>query len=455
MDRRRVVILGAAGRDFHNFNVVYRDDPAHEVVAFTATQIPHIEGRLYPPCLAGPHHPRGVPIRREEDLETLVRELRVDEVVFAYSDVGYGHVGHVASRALGAGADFRILGVRATMLPAPVAVVAVTAVRTGCGKSPATRYLVRALRRTGRRVVVVRHPMPYGDLAAQTVQRFSADPDLDRYECTFEEREEYEAHLAEGTVVYAGVDYAAILARAAAEADVLVWDGGNNDWPFYRPDVWIALTDPLRPGDEASYFPGEVNLRCADILVINKIDSASPLAVDAVVRSIAALNPGAPVLRTRSDVALEGEPAAVRGRRVLCIEDGPTLTHGGMSFGAAVVAAQRYGAAEIVDPRPHAAGSIRETLERYPHIGRLLPAMGYYPEQVADLERSVRAVDCDVILVGTPFDLARRLRVDRPMLRVRYTLEDARAEPGAPTLADAVLDRLAGSPRDARRSVAG
>jgi predicted GTPase len=443
MSTRRVLILGAAGRDFHNFNVVYRDDPAFEVVGFTATQIPRIEGRQYPPSLAGPNHPDGVPIHPEEDLERLIRDLSVDEAVFSYSDVSYEHVGHVASRCLAAGADVRILGTRETMIPSPVPVVAVTAVRTGCGKSPTTRYLVRALRDAGHKVVVVRHPMPYGDLAKQAVQRFASYDDLDRHNCTFEEREEYESHVAEGTVVYAGVDYAAILEQAAAECDVLFWDGGNNDWPFYRSDVWITLTDPLRPGHEASYFPGEVNLRGADIIVINKVEIAGPEAVETVARTAAEMNPGAAILRTRSVVTVDGDPAQVAGKRVLCIEDGPTLTHGGMAFGAGQVAAEQFGATEIVDPRPHAVRSIRETLEKYPHVGKLLPAMGYYDEQVADLEASVRATDCDLVLVGTPFDLARKLDVDKPTLRVRYAIEDAPARPGAPTLAQTVMDHLA------------
>ncbi|MHC5022543.1 MAG: GTPase [Planctomycetota bacterium] len=443
MSRRRVLILGAAGRDFHNYNVVYRDDPTHEVVGFTATQIPKIEERLYPASLSGPHHPDGIGIHSEDRLEELVRDHDIDEVVFSYSDVSYGHVGHVASRALAAGADVRLLGTRDTMLASPVPVVAVTAVRTGCGKSPTTRYLVRALREVGHRVVVVRHPMPYGDLARQAVQRYASYEDLDRHECTFEEREEYESHIAEGTIVYAGIDYAAILADAAAEADILLWDGGNNDWPFYRPDVWVTLTDPLRPGDEASYFPGEVNLRGADVVVINKVEVAGDEAVSTVAASAAAYNPDAVVLRTRSVVDVGGEDEAVRGKRVLCIEDGPTLTHGGMSFGAGQVAAERFGAAEVVDPRPHAVGSIRETLERYPHVGKLLPAMGYYPEQVADMEASVRATDADLVLVGTPFDLGRRLNLDKQTLRVRYSIEDVPDTPDAPTLAQTVIARLA------------
>ena len=442
MQRRRVLILGAAGRDFHNFNVVFRDDAGVEVVGFTATQIPKIDGRQYPAALAGAHYPDGIPIYPEEELEVLVRDLGVDEAVFSYSDVSYGHVGNVASRVLTAGADLRLLGTKQTMLPSPVPVVAVTAVRTGCGKSQTTRFLVRALREQGRRVVVIRHPMPYGDLARQAVQRFAALEDLDRHDCTFEEREEYEAHLIQGTIVYAGIDYEAILKQAALEADVLVWDGGNNDWPFYRPDVWVTVADPHRVGHETSYYPGEVNLRGADVVVINKVGTALPEAVEAITQTAARINPGAVIVRTRSAVTIDGGADGVRGKRVLCIEDGPTLTHGGMSFGAGQVAAERYGAAEVVDPRPHAVGSILETLKKYPHIGRALPAMGYYPDQIADLEQTISATDCDVVLVGTPFDLAQRLRSDKPMLRVRYVTEESQSEPGAPTLADAVLDQL-------------
>lgn len=438
-DRRRVVILGAAGRDFHNFNTVFRDDPRSEVIAFTATQIPKIDGRRYPSALAGRLYPQGIPIEREEDLEHLIRERSVDEVVFAYSDVDYAHIGHLASRAIVAGADFRLLGVRETMLDSPVPVVAVTAVRTGCGKSPTSRYLVHALKASGRKVVVVRHPMPYGDLARQGVQRFETHADLDRHECTFEEREEYESHLDEGTIVYAGIDYGAILEQASGEADVVFWDGGNNDWPFYRPDVWVAITDPLRPGHEIEYYPGEVNLRGADIVVINKVNTAPPADAEAVARNIAAFNPGAAVLRTNSVVTVDGDAALIRGKRVLCIEDGPTLTHGGMTFGAGRVAAEKYGAAEIVEPRAHAVGSIRETYEKYPHMKQLLPAMGYFPEQIADLEATVRATPCDVVLIGTPFDIGRKLRIDKPTMRVRYATEDAGP---AGALAEAVLSRL-------------
>ncbi|MFO0556262.1 MAG: cyclic 2,3-diphosphoglycerate synthase [Polyangiaceae bacterium] len=439
MNRRRVIILGAAGRDFHDFNTVFRDDPSYEVVAFTASQIPKIAGRRYPASLAGRHYPEGIPIEAEDSLEELIRERRVDEAVLAYSDLSYAQVGELASRVLATGADFRLLGLDRTTLRSRARVVAVTAVRTGCGKSPVSRYLVRALRERGLRVVVVRHPMPYGDLERQAVQRFATTADLDRHACTFEEREEYESHIEEGTVVYAGVDYGAILEQASAEADIVFWDGGNNDVPFYRPDVWIAIADPLRPGHESAYYPGEVNVRSAHIVLINKVNTAKPEDVEAVARGVARLNPRALVLRTRSVVRVDGDASLVRGKRVLCIEDGPTLTHGGMTFGAGRVAAEQYGAAEIVDPRPNAVGSIRETLIKYPHVGALLPAMGYYPEQVADLEASVRATPCDLVLVGTPFDLAKKLRVEQPALRVRYEIED---EPGSLTLREAVLARL-------------
>jgi predicted GTPase len=442
MSRRRVLILGAAGRDFHDFNTVFRGDPKVEVVAFTATQIPKIEGRRYPAALAGPGYSHGIPIEPEDELERLIDEHAVDEAVFAYSDVSYGYVGHIAARVLAAGADFRLLGPRLTMLRSPVPVVAVTAVRTGCGKSPTTRYLVRALKESGRRIVVVRHPMPYGDLAKQAVQRFHSVADLDRHECTFEEREEYESHIDEGTIVYAGVDYGAILEQAAREADVILWDGGNNDLPFYTPDVWVTIADPLRAGHEAGYFPGEVNVRSANIVVINKVETADVDDVLAVERNVAKLNPSALVLRAKSVVTLAGDQAAVRGKRVLCIEDGPTLTHGGMEFGAGKVAAEQFGAREIVDPRPYAVRSIKATFEKYPHMGKLLPAMGYYPEQIADLEASVRATPCDVVLVGTPFDLGSKLRIDKPAIRVRYEMEDAQTEPHGPTLRDAVMERL-------------
>ncbi len=435
MSRRRVLILGAAGRDFHNFNVAFRNNPSYEVVAFTATQIPKIEGRHYPSSLSGEHYPDGIPIHPESELEKLIKEHAIDEAVFSYSDVSYDTVGNISSRVNAAGADFRLLGTRDTMLPASVPVVAVTAVRTGCGKSQTSRYTAKILRDAGHRVVVVRHPMPYGDLTKQAVQRFASLDDIARHNCTFEEREEYEAHVAEGSVVYAGVDYGAILEQASKECDVLIWDGGNNDFPFYKPDLWMAVADPLRPGHETSYYPGEVNFRAADVIIINKVKRAEEASIAAVAGVAAKLNPNAKVIRADSRVSV-ADPNAIKGKRVLCIEDGPTLTHGEMTFGAAQVAAETFGAAEVVDPRPHAVRSIRATLDKYPHIGKLLPAMGYFPEQIADLQATIKATDCDVVLVGTPFDLAKHVKLDKPALRVTYALEELE---GQPSLADAIL----------------
>ena len=429
------MILGAAGRDFHNFNVAFREDPNVEVVAFTATQIPKIEGRVYPASLAGPSYPNGIPIHPESELEELIARYEVDEAVFSYSDVNYETVGHVSARVNAAGANFRLLGTRDTMLTASVPVLAITAVRTGCGKSQTSRFSAKVLRDAGYRVVVVRHPMPYGDLARQAVQRFASLDDLVRHECTFEEREEYESHLNEGSVVYAGIDYGAILAQAEKECDVLIWDGGNNDFPFYKPTVWIAVADPLRPGHETRYYPGEINFRAASIVLINKVNRAEQSATDRVAAVARALNPKATIIRASSEVAVS-DPSQVTGKRVLCIEDGPTLTHGEMTFGAAQVAAEKFGAAEVVDPRPHAVGSIREALEKYPHIGKLLPAIGYFPEQIADLEASIRATPCDVVLVGTPFDLAKQLVIDKPAFRVTYALA---ALAGQPSLVEAIL----------------
>jgi len=435
VSRRRVLILGAAGRDFHNFNVIFRDNPDFEVVAFTATQIPKIDGRRYPASLSGKHYPEGIAIHPEAELERLIKDLKVDEAVFSYSDVNYQHIGHMSARVNTAGADFRLLGTRDTMLPATVPVVAITAVRTGCGKSQTTRSVAKALQAAGKRVVAVRHPMPYGDLAKQGVQRFGELEDMVRHDCTFEEREEYETHINEGIVVYAGVDYGAILEQASKECDVVIWDGGNNDWPFYKPDVWITVADPLRPGHESRYYPGEVNFRAADVILINKATYADKKDVEAVAAAAAELNPTAKVIRAGSAVQVE-DPAAVKGKRVLCIEDGPTLTHGEMTFGAAQVAAETFGAAEVVDPRPHAVRSIKDTLTKYSHVGKLLPAMGYFPEQIKDLEDSINATDCDVVLVGTPFDLAAHLKIDKPALRVSYALE---ALPGEESLNDIVL----------------
>lgn len=429
---RRVLIMGAAGRDFHDFNVVYRDDPRYEVVAFTATQIPFIADRRYPAELAGPRYPDGIQIHDEGELTDLIRKLDVDEVVFAYSDVSHEYVMHKASEVLAAGASFQLLGSNATMLYAKVPVVAVCAVRTGCGKSQTTRYIADLLRREGRRVVAVRHPMPYGDLVAERVQRFARIEDLDHANVTIEEREEYEAHILAGTVVYAGVDYGAILEQAQRECDVLLWDGGNNDLPFYRPDLHITVVDPLRAGHERTYHPGETNLRMADVVLINKVGTAEPDQVAAVETSIRELNPAAMVIKADSAITLS-EPQLVEGKRVLVIEDGPTLTHGGMKFGAGVVAAQAAGAAEIVDPRPYAKGTLAEVFERY-DVGPVLPAEGYSPAQLGELEETIAATPCDTVVIGTPIDLRHVIRLTRPAVRVTYELE----EMGEPTLDEAL-----------------
>jgi len=434
---RRVVILGAAGRDFHNFNVVYRDDPGHEVVAFTGAQIPGITDRRYPATLAGPRYPKGIPIVAEENLETLCREQAVDLVVFAYSDLPHIEVMHLASRALAAGADFLLLGPERSMLRAPVPVIAVSAVRTGCGKSQVARYLVRRLRERRLRVAVIRHPMPYGDLAAQRVQRFASTSDLDAAQCTIEEREEYEPHIAAGSVVHAGVDYGAIVEQAGRDADVIVWDGGNNDFPFLRPDLHIALVDPLRPGHEDLYHPGEAVLRMADLVLISKADAASPAGLAQVTAGARRLNPRAPLLHGASPVVLD-DPGAVRGRRVLAIDDGPTLTHGGMAHGAAWIAATQAGAAEIIDPRPWASAPIAAVYAKYPHLGPVLPAMGYSPRQLAALRETIDSSPADVVVAGTPIDLAALLGPDKPVVRARYDF----AELDSPGLWDAVCRAL-------------
>jgi predicted GTPase len=423
MGRRRVVIMGAAGRDFHDFNVVLRTDPAVEVVAFTATQIPGIADRRYPPELAGPLYGAGIPIRPEEELETIVRERNVDTVVFAYSDVSHETVMHAASRVLAAGADFELIGPHRTMVKSRRPVLAVGATRTGAGKSQTTRYLAALLAEHDLTPVIVRHPMPYGDLVAQTVQRYATYEDLDRYETTIEEREEYEPHLDAGHVVYAGVDYEAILRQAELEADVILWDGGNNDFPFYQPDLFIVVADPLRPGDERRFHPGETNLRMADVVIINKVDSAEPAAIEMVRRSIDELNPKAPVLTARSELTLVGPP--IEGKRVVVVEDGPSLTHGGMPYGAGIVAARRFGAARLVDPRPAAVGSIREVLEHYPALEPLVPAMGYGDAQIEELAATLDAVDADLVLSATPIDLTRLMTLDTPITRVRYDLVEA------------------------------
>ena len=419
----RLLILGAAGRDFHDFNVHWKDAPGVEVVGFTATQIPNIDGRVYPVELAGPRYPRGIPIHPEAELEQLVRQLGVTHVTLAYSDLAHEQVMHLASRAQSAGAAFCLLGPKQTMLASKQPVVAVCAVRTGSGKSQTTRRVSEILKALGRRVAVVRHPMPYGNLVQQICQRFASLEDLDRENCTIEEREEYEPHIERGNLVFAGVDYAKILAQAEAEADVVLWDGGNNDLPFYRPDLHLVVADPHRLGHETRYYPGESNLRMAHAVIINKADTAPAGHVEQLEATVRQVNPGASVLRADSPIEV-ADPAAVRGKRVLVIEDGPTLTHGEMSYGAGHVAARRFGAAEIVDPRPYARGSIRGVFAKYAHVTAILPAMGYGAEQVAELEETVRAVPCDVVLVATPIDLGRILKIDKPAIRVRYELRE-------------------------------
>jgi predicted GTPase len=432
MAPRTVLILGAAGRDFHNFNVVFRGDPAVRVLAFTAAQIPDIAGRRYPGELAGAGYPDGIPILAEERFEDLVRAHAIDEVVFAYSDLAHEAVMHLASRAVAAGADFRILGASSTMLRSSVPVVSVCAVRTGAGKSQTTRRVTDALRGFGLSVVAVRHPMPYGDLTRQRVQRFGSLDDLDKHDCTIEEREEYEPHILRGNVVYAGIDYGAILAEAEKEADVIVWDGGNNDLPFYHPDLEIVVADPHRAGHEVRYFPGEANLRRAHVVVINKVATAPPGTVAAVRKNVSAVNPAAIVVEADSPISVS-DPGELRGKRVLVIEDGPTLTHGEMTYGPGFVAAQEGGAAEIVDPRAYAAGSIAETFRKYPHVERVLPAMGYGDDQIRDLEATVRATPCDLVVIGTPVDLRRLMQFDKPVVRVTYELAE-RTKPDLPDL---------------------
>jgi len=433
----RIVIMGAAGRDFHNFNRVYRDDPGSRVVAFTATQIPEISGRVYPPSLAGRLYPQGIPIVDESELEALCRRERVEQVVFSYSDVDHAWVMHRASIALAAGADFLLLGPERTMLRAAVPVIAVSAVRTGCGKSQTSRWLSRLLRDRGLRVAVVRHPMPYGDLERQAVQCFSDRSDLDAAACTIEEREEYEPHLALGNRVFAGVDYAQVTARAEAEGDLILWDGGNNDFPFLRPDLHIVLVDPLRPGNETSHHPGEAVLRSADIVVVAKVNSASDADVRRVSENVRAINPRAPIVRGASPVRLE-DPAAVRGRRVLVVEDGPTLTHGGMPYGAGYVAAVQAEAAEIVDPRPAAAEAFAEVFAQYPHIGPVLPAVGYHPAQLEALRQTLNATEADVVVAATTCNLEALMEINKPVVRALYEFAEA-GEPGLGGLVEGFL----------------
>ena len=433
MTRIKVLIMGAAGRDFHNFNVLFRQNPAYEIIAFTAAQIPNIGGRIYPPELSGPLYPLGIPIYPEEDLETLIRQNDIAQVIFAYSDVSHEHVMHIASRVLAAGADFHLIGPKNTMLVAQRPVVAVCAVRTGSGKSQTTRRVVELLQNAGKRVVVVRHPMPYGDLVRQVCQRFATYEDLDRHHCTIEEREEYEPLLERGAIVYAGVDYEQILRQAEREADIIVWDGGNNDFPFYRPNLHIVVVDPHRAGHELAYHPGETNLRMADVVVINKVNTASPQAVSLLHTHIYQTNPKAMIIEAASPIYVQ-DPQDILGKRVLVIEDGPTLTHGEMSYGAGLIAAQRFGAAEIIDPRPYLLGSLAETYRKYPSIGPVLPAMGYGTTQIAELEATIAAIPCELVLSATPIDLSRIIKIAHPLKRVRYELQEI----GKPTLADAL-----------------
>ncbi len=437
MKRTKVVILGAAGRDFHNFNTVFRDNEQFEVVAFTATQIPNIDGRKYPAELAGRLYPGGIPIFPEYQLPQLIRSNGVDEAVFAYSDVSFNYVMTAASQVNALGSSFRLLGVRETMLESRVPVIAVVAVRTGSGKSQTSRKVCSILREKGLRVVAVRHPMPYGDLVRQKVQRYASIEDLKKHDCTIEEMEEYEPHITNGTIIYAGVDYGAILREAEEEADVIVWDGGNNDTSFYRPDLTITVADPHRPGDEVSYYAGMTNIILADVVLINKVESAIRENVDAVRRNVLAVNPNARIIEGASPVTVEDE-SLIRGKRVLVVEDGPTLTHGGMSYGAGVIAARKFGASELVDPRRWAVDSISETFRKYPKTGTLLPAMGYGNKQVRDLEATIDRVECDTVVIGTPIDLRRVVKIRKPSVRVRYDLAEI-TKPGLKEILEGFL----------------
>ena len=429
--KTRVIIMGAAGRDFHNFNVHFRDNLNYEVVAFTATQIPDIADRRYPPALAGSLYPQGIPIYEEGELCDLIREQHVDQVIFAYSDVPHTYVMHKASEVITAGADFRLMGANSTMIKGKKPIIAVCAVRTGAGKSQTTRRVCDILRAGHKRVVAIRHPMPYGDLEKQAVQRFATYTDLDLHKCTIEEREEYEPHIDRGVIVYAGVDYERILRRAEEEADIIIWDGGNNDLPFYQPDLHIVVVDPHRPGHEVSYHPGEANLRMADVVVINKVETASQEGIEAVRANVQATAPSATIIEAASPLFID-DYHVIRGRRVLVVEDGPTLTHGGMSYGAGVVAARRFGALEIVDPRPYAVGSLVETYAKYPSTGAVLPAMGYGPAQMHELEQTISATPADLVIIATPIDLRRVVKIDKPSVRIRYELQEI----GKPDLVD-------------------
>ncbi|HWQ20459.1 MAG TPA: cyclic 2,3-diphosphoglycerate synthase [Methanotrichaceae archaeon] len=432
-DKERILILGAAGRDFHDFNVFFRRDPRYEVVGFTASQIPHIACRQYPPSLAGELYPLGLPIWPEEDLVSIIRDYLIDRCILAYSDLSHQKVMDLASKVQAEGADFAMLGGLHTMLESSKPVIAICAVRTGSGKSQTSRYIADLIRKAGLRPVVVRHPMPYGKLEDEAVQRFASLADLDAAGVTIEEREEYESHIKKGTAVYAGVDYEPILRLAEKESDIIIWDGGNNDTPFFKPDLWITIADPLRPGDEMTYYPGETNFRAADVIVINKANVATKEAVDSIKANASRINPGAVVINAASEVTAE-DPEVIRGKRVLVIEDGPTLTHGGMSYGAGKVAAEKYGASELIDPRPFAVGSIKEIFEKFGHISNVLPAMGYYPQQIEELRETINNADCDSVIIATPVDLRRLMEIDKPATAVFYEL----AEMGVPRLRDEI-----------------
>ena len=436
MARKRVVIMGAAGRDFHNFNVYFRDNEEYEVVAFTATQIPDIEGRVYPPELAGKLYPDGIPILSEEDLPKIIKEKKVDEVVLAYSDLPFDYVMTKASIVLAAGADFKLMGPDKTMIEAKKPVIAVGAIRTGCGKSQTTRRILDILRAMGKKVVSIRHPMPYGDLVRQRVQRFETYEDLDRYECTIEEREEYEPHIDRGSIIYAGVDYEAILEEVYKDdPDVVLWDGGNNDFPFYRPDLFVVVVDPHRPGHEVSYYPGMTNLLMADVIVINKEETADLAGIETVRKNIEKWNPSAVVIDAASPIFVD-DPNLIKGKRVLVVEDGPTLTHGEMKYGAGYIAAKKFGAAEIIDPRPFAVGSIVKTYEKYRHLDVILPAMGYGEKQMKELEETINKSDADLVVIGTPIDLRRVIKLNKPAVRVRYELQEI----GKPDLEEVIKE---------------
>lgn len=437
MNKIKVIIMGAAGRDFHNFNVYFRDNSNYGVVAFTATQIPDIAGRKYPAELSGPLYPEGIPIYPEEELPDLIRGKQIDQVILAYSDLPHQYVMDKASIVLAHGADFRLMGPKSTMLKSNLPVISICAVRTGCGKSQTTRKVTDILKKKGYKIAVIRHPMPYGDLREQIWQRYENYADLDRYHCTIEEREEYEPHLDRGNILYAGVDYQEILTRAEKDVDIIVWDGGNNDLPFYKPDLHIVVTDPHRAGHEMTYYPGEANLRMADVVVINKIDTAYPDKINLLRENIYKLAPNAVVVDAASPLTID-HPELIRGKKVLVVEDGPTLTHGEMKYGAGVVAAQKYGAKEIIDPRPYAIGTIKDTYTKYPGIGILLPAMGYGEKQIQELEDTINAVDCDIVIIGTPIDLSRIIKINKKSIRVKYELQEI----GKPNLEEVLSQKI-------------